>query len=98
MIDVLRLIALPDGCDDDPTCDFARNVGTMIALDNVQAEIESGGEARGGQNVSVVDVQDIGLRSRCLESASWVDRRELDQLVVRADRDLEVVKEPGESE
>ena len=46
-----------DAVASDPVGDL----GAVVAPDEVEAEVDAGGGARGGEHVTVVDEQDVGV-------------------------------------
>ena len=49
------------GRDDEAAGDAAGERGAVVAAQHVQAEVEPGGDAGGGQDVAFVDVEHVGL-------------------------------------
>ena len=72
-VDVLRLPAVAVRRDDVPARDRGRRVGAAVPADDVQAEVEAGGQPGGREDVAVVDVEDVGVD---------LDRRELPRELV----------------
>ena len=61
LLDVLGLAALAVRRDDDPARDRGGQRGAVVAAQDVQAEVEAGGDARAGQHLALVDVEHAGL-------------------------------------
>ncbi len=59
--DELSLAAVAVGGEDEPAADGVGDLGAVVAADEVQAEVEGGGAAGGGEDVAVVDEEHVGF-------------------------------------
>ena len=60
-LDELRLAAVAMRRHDDPPCDRVGHLGAVVASHEVQAEIDARRNAGRGQDVALVDVEDLGI-------------------------------------
>ena len=60
-VDELPLAAVAVRGEHQPPADRVGDLGAVVAADEVQAEVERGGAAGGGEDVAVVDEQDVGF-------------------------------------
>lgn len=70
--DELSLAAVAVGGEDEPPRHRVGDFGAVVAADDVQAEVEGGGAACGGEDVAVVDEQHVRFEVHGRESGAEV--------------------------
>jgi hypothetical protein len=69
-LDELRLAAVPKRRHHAPAGGPVGHVGADVAADDVQAQVDAGGHAGRGQDVAVVDEEDVGVELHLREPAA----------------------------